>query len=1804
MKKLFVFIIALAISLSIKAQDYQKLWNEYNENIENLLPESAEKVLNRIENQAFKDKNDIQLLKTAIKRCDILSMTLENAHDSIVSSCLTYLPMLSEPSQVIMKTGIAKYTGNYNDIMEYKDNDFIKTVSMEDYSEIFNDNDDKTVFNIELEPTLYDYVMHCLLRNYRHYNIEKELYEKLLDFDLKNNYIKAYYNNRIEQLGYISEKNYDDFSKLAAECTDNEYVAKIKIKQIEYLVIQNEFVQAKDLCYDIMSILDKKHPLYQQSVEFINSLTKKTIDVKINSVCIPNQTIPVGLCFRNTTNPSYKIFKVTTKEYSRSFEKEEFYKYILKKKPVAENTIEIPAETDYKEHSSLIALPPMQCGMYYLVFSNNDSFKNYEDLINIPFQVSNLAYFNLETKDNVNVYVVNRETGMPMVNVTAHFSERRYSYESKSWGSITIGDVISDANGCLEAPKSNRNTFDIDLYFKGDTLLSTQHIGYSHWNNKDNLVIKSCIFTDRAIYRPGQTVQFSCIVYRGDSKNKEVFSNYEAFFEFRDANNQIIDTLRLTTNEYGAVNGQFIIPTDRMNGFYSIREKNGSEPFRVEEYKRPTFEVTFDSPEKEFKVGDSITVSGKVAALSGFGLDGVKYSYKVTRKTLFPFRYWHWNPYYVSDATISTGKSVTLNDGSFNIDFQLLPSDEVEVINIPQYTYEIVVEATNKQGETQQGKFSVCATYNKYDIRLEHNGEDVYELECVDAKNLNDYNIKVSNIAGKPSNTKIECKIFKFNDLDRYIQDLGEFDRQLLSDQLLKAYFPKFNYYSKDEISKNIVYQSVIDVNGQRKLLSGTEKLKPGKYLIELRSIDDTLSVFYNECVVFDIKSKTMPHKSMCWTYLDKTSAQPGETINYYIGSSEKNSSALIVLKNGKNIIKSQRISLNNNIFKFSYKIREEDRGQLDIQVAVVKYNNEYRHQNYISVPYNKMDLDITLHAERDKILPGAEETLSVTIKDYKGNPVEVPLIATMYDASLDNFNIRKWYLNTKPSMPSSTFIKTDNSFQTVTRSQDFSIFRYHYEENNLFSYIYPIKNNHRKYNRLLTDASEYYFVEEKVAQNDIEIGEETETKDNPPVKTRKDFNETAFFYPDLRTDANGNCVFTFTMPDALTRWNLRLLAYSKDLKVGNIEKTFVTQQPVMIMADMPRFAYDEDTLWIAANVINMSEETIAPIAKLEVFDDNNNPIELILSDNNIYMEPIPAGQSRSVRWKVAMQKDINLLTFRFSAITDGFSDAEQHQMPVLSTDIFLTQAFSLDVAANSTKEFEFNIRNEGERTHNTRLNFNANPLYYAIHALPYLNDGDEKSAITIFNRLFVTKMTRTILENNPNIKEMLKNFATDTLSELQKNDDLKNISLKETPWVYEAQTEAKQRADFVKLFEDDDYFSRNESLLDVLAEKQKANGGWPWIEGLPESEYITQYILGGMGRLGIKNAMTENAFHFIENQIVERYDKLETTKQKKNAGCSYITMKGLYALSCFDYKTSKKFEEAKAFYCEKLLKEWKRFNIEEQAYIALILRRNGENKISSLIVKSLRERSIRNELGMYWRGIDIEGEARILEALYEIDPKTEEIDAMRLWLLKQKRTNMWESDRATVEAIFALMNRSTDWNNEGATASMISSNDNVKIVVDNHTNHVVWGGFYRQYFVPIDKVQQHNDAMKIKRVIIFEKEGEIKVGDKVKILITFENSQDMEFVYLKDLRGACFEPTEQLSRYHWSDGLWYYQSTSDVSMEYFIEYLPKGKHELSYEVYVTKEGNFSAGYSHIQCQYVPEFGAYSNGEKIKIGKK
>ena len=796
-----------------------------------------------------------------------------------------------------------------------------------------------------------------------------------------------------------------------------------------------------------------------------------------------------------------------------------------------------------------------------------------------------------------------------------------------------------------------------------------------------------------------------------------------------------------------------------------------------------------------------------------------------------------------------------------------------------------------------------------------------------------------------------------------------------------------------------------------------------------------------------------------------------------------------------------------------------------------------------------------------------------------------------------------------------------------------------------------------------LAEDEEMVEIKKQESPYPNETGGQDEKPKEPAEPTlRENFNETAFFFPQLRTNADGSATFSFTMPDALTRWRLMLMAYTKDRKTGIKDYTFTSSKPVMIMADMPRYMYDNDELWFVANVINTGEEPVAPKAKLEIFDAGTmKPVNLIVMDGpstgsgtcTIPMETIQPGRSKEVRWKVKGQYDLSLLAFRFTAYAGQFSDAEQHLLPVLSSEIFMTQTLPITVKAETEKTFDFEaIANPDshERDYSLTLNFSTNPVWYAVQALPYLANISTNRAETAFYVFYANTLSSYIADHIPNLLNYIKKWQIETpdalLSQLEKDQDLKAIMLQETPWVLEAKSETEQRSRIANLFEINTLRGQQTRALNLIEQKQKYNGGWPWMDGMPESPYITTYILGGFGKLqkmgawsslsradqNTAQSICDKAVRYLEYDVAETYRYMKAHSKGKDWPIGSSTLNELYALSFFKEQNSDRdFAKAKDYYLKSLDKEWTSFNFNQRSKGALVLYRNGNEKTAKLMIQSFKECAQKNEqIGMYWPKkyfsfeSHIATHANIMAAFAEIDQDQEMIDELRVWLLTQKQTTMWENSASTADAIYALLMRGSDWFEEGKEVTLRFGNtpisteggvagtgfiqrrwnanevttDMRQLTVNNPTNHLVWGGLFRQYFVPIDEVKSDESGFTIKRELFVETvtdkgkklvpvgskvpepvEGPtLKVGDKLTVKITFTSQQDMSFVFVKDLRAAGFEPIEQISRYEYNDRMSYYQSNTDT-------------------------GYLNNGYALIQCQYAPEFSAYSDGMKVKVGE-
>ena len=1897
MKTKFLFMtLMFSVFSNLNAQSYNDLWKDVNKNLDNRLPQSAEIKLNEIEQKAVKENNQKELLKTFLYRFKIFSLQDENPIETSINFAEENVSIFQEPEKSILNIAIASlyesYLNNYYHIikinlpiyygqqttdngqqtlsMKFWDEATFKRVinkyyensladikslqhnSTQSYKDILAINDETAEFDFNIEPTLYDYVVHKIIR---HKVVESqscdELYQQLIDFDKKNNYSDAAIYNEIQKLKYEygTSDDYETYlnslEKIKNENIDNPLVTSVMALQAEAIRSQQTTDNgqqstaklALEICNEAIKLFPKS--VGAESCEAIRSeILNKELRFYMKKVQLPDKNISVELTYKNLTNPHYRIYKVSPEKlkYINKLyhDKKEFAKEIVKYELVVENYFDIKDNKDYHEHTSSFELQGLPCGTYYMICSKDDNF----DMTNNDypaihsFQVSNLSYVVTNENDNSIIYVLDRETGKPIKDVNVNVFEQNYDYKLREYVKNNLDNLKTDRNGCAKLPYTH-NQYHIELSNGNDILLSDLYIS-NYCQDEEKLSERTTFFTDRAIYRSGQTVYFKGIILNENSVKKELVVGKETKVLLKDSNWQEVATQTFTTNEYGSFDGSFVIPNNISNGYFSIKNESGNINIKVEEYKRPTFEIIFNNPDKSFKLNEEIDLSGTIKAYAGFGLENVNYNYTIVRRSYFPYRLWWFNNYSNNETQIAFGEGTTDNEGNFNINFKLIPDND-EKDKLPVYEYIVTVNATNAQGETKSKNYTLRASEIDLIIDVESQNEFVFK----DSLDLIKFNVK--NLKDIPVEAKIIRKIFKVN------------GQQITDNRLLP----------QDSI---LIYEDEINVDGKYGLFQDVNKnLGIGKYVVELISVDNELAKTSVELTIVDYHKNKMPYETMCISYYDKKTAQPEDNVNFYLGSSADDVNVFYMIKHGNEVRHYGRKTISNKILTIPYKVKEEDRDEISFQAFFVKNNTINIVTHEVSIPYENLRLDIRLDVERDDLLPGAEERWNLTIKNFKNEGVVANLLAGMYDASLDVFARNHWYLNVIPETPYAIPPKVDLSFDNFDSEASFK----YYINTGVFDYfllsmvgITPYSGSPRfagggkMYSMMVAEKSS------REASNEEEMLDVANQKEqsvvNQEMSIRENFNETAFFYPNLMTNEDGSLTFSFTMPDALTRWNLMMLAYTKDLKVGTLNKTFTTSKPLMIMSDMPRFCYENDTLWLVANVIRTTDNGQQTTdydhasAELEIFDAlTMKPLDLILSEKEINIGDISECDSKSVRWKVRVNEDeTNLLAVRFSVKTENFSDAEQRLLPILSDEVFMTETYPFTLEPDSEMiicledtrpcvstgdVLNLDLDNENERNQGVTLNYCSTPVWYAIQALPYLAQETGDHADVAFNIFYANSLASYIAHNIPNflnyIKEWKINSPDALMSQLQKDENLKAIMLQETPWVLEAKTEAEQKSRIANLFDVNALRYKTDEYLNIIKENQSVNGGWSWFKNMPESPFITQYILGGFGRLykmnvietfgdeqqSIIRIISDKATDYMRKEIIDDYNYFNDKNLDYNPN-SY-SINELYSLSFFKSNESEKYKTAKSFFIEKVENNWQDLNFSSQAKAAIILHREGKEKTAQLIMESLKER-----MPQLKNTTDVATQTLVMEAFKEIAPDKQILNEMMIGLLNNKRTNMWENARSSVDAIYAIItvnSQQSTVNSVDATQIFIQKYWNAEelkdiknYTIENTNDNIAWGGLFRQYFVSVDEVRKHEtQELNIERNLYVERvneegkclvpieETDIKVGDKIVVNLSFEASQDMEFVFLKDLRAACFEPTEQMSGYKFSDGMFYYQSNSDIFMGFYFDNVTKGKHQVSYSLYVTKEGSFSNGYALIQCMYAPEFSGYSEGMRIKV---
>ncbi len=1428
-------------------------------------------------------------------------------------------------------------------------------------------------------------------------------------------------------------KKYAD-SPLAAEVISD--IANVYIGEGRQFNPKDPTKKGKDSNRKAVELLKEGIRLYPDTYgadlcnQSLSDVTQRDIRVRAEEVYLPMEPGLIKLEYKNIKQVKLKIYKLDN-PYDLFFSVLNYNQNspMGNQKAVVQKEYKLKSENDYHEHSTELMMPALPFGQYGLeVIDNEDHVGTF-----IAFQVSNLAVFRQkEQKEDGDYFrVLNRKQGEVVVGAKVmSFKSKNYNEIIYKNPTISVTDVKGIAKIKPFQEKPNNSYF--VAVSKGYDLLVLGNRYYQgrYYSDSRDSYMDTHFFLDRAIYRPGQTVYFKALVLENDpDRIPHIQKNKAVSLTVYDANGQKYKTFKLVTNDYGTVNGQFKLPTNGLNGRFSITsDANGSHGFRVEDYKRPKFEVKMSPPEKAYSVGDLVTIKGEAKNYSAAALDGAKVRFVVNRQVNYPYWRSFWSYWYspAAPTQVAMGETTTKPDGSFEVQFEALPDRTVDKSTKPTFTYSIEATVTDITGEVHETSSSVTVGYVALlvDMNLKE------KMKAADFKNIKISSVNLNGqFAQAKGNIKLErLKIPSTYYLKRYWKKP---EYQLLSKEQFHKYFPHFAYGDEDDRAHwpvgNVVFEQKFDTQVSDSVIvnSGivqgvykvtlTAKDKNGELVEVIKFIeleDDGDGYVLNK--LFDLR-------------LIKTNVQPGELAKISLASRAKVNYLVNTYRYRKTGVENIE-TIKHETKTLDFPVAEQDRGGFLVMILAVHSNRFYEASIGMSVPWSNKDLKITYESFREKLYPGQKEKWKIKIAGPKADAAAAEVVATLYDASLDVFVRNYWATNFYPTRYFRAGWSSVGDFDSRSDGNTYydTYFPFTHEKSydrieqmNLHAYgrwhlSREMGMDMKRKKTMDAEAPMPMMVEEEaVVANDADgmeppstmkpptppSTEEKDASDKTPIVPRTNLKETVFFKPDLKTDADGNVIIEFTMNEALTKWKLMTFAHDKELRFAFSEKEVITQKELMVIPNPPRFLREFDEIEFSAKVVNLSEKDLRPNVELQLLDELHTMPVYKWLDNPQFNKVIdvPKGRSTAVsfRFKVPSAGKIPLIKWTLIAADNEFSDGESSYLPVMTNRMLVTETMPLPVKAKQKKTFVFEAmektaQSQSLENHSFTLEFTANPAWYAVQALPYIMEYPHECSEQVFSRLYANTLATSIANSHPKIKKVFEKWrTTDTealASNLSKNQELKSAVLEETPWVMNALSEEEQKKNIGLLFDLDRMAGEQDRAIRTLAERQSNNGGFAWFPGGQESWYITQHIVEGFGHLRKLNAMNENdhpaawkisrkAVKYIDNELLKHYQELEDRVKRglakwEDDHLGDMVIHYLYARSFFlNEDLPNHLRKPYDYYLGQAKKYYLGKGLYQEGLIALALQRNNEKETARNIMNSLKERSITNdELGMYWK--------------------------------------------------------------------------------------------------------------------------------------------------------------------------------------------------------------------------------------------
>ena len=1588
----------------------------------------------------------------------------------------------------------------------------------------------------------------------------------------------------------------------------------------------------------------------------------------------------------------------------------------LRQPPVVEWSVDLTPTEDYQERRvDLPARDDLEPGSYFLFASHNKQFSGNNNYVQYcDFWVSDLALVirNRNGQGTVDGFVLNSESGEPVVGAKV----RSWRAERNVW--IEYKPTKSDENGLFKLNVANRKNFVVLAEHNGKELATGNYYYSYRYDYLPKPYERTMFFTDRSLYRPGQTIQYKGLSIRVNSEEDDykVIPNRSVTVVFVDRNNKEIARQQHKTNDYGSFNGSFTAPRDRLMGQMYLRVQGapfGQATVRVEEYKRPKFQVALEAPKEAGRLNDDVSLTGKATAYTGAAIDGAKVSYRVVREVRYPgwwyYRYWWYPRPNNGGQEIAHGTSTTKRDGSFDISFNAKPDVSVPEKHEPMFHFTIHADVTDSNGETRSASRIIRLGYTALSAGVSASSSWLTTDEPVQL------NVSTTTLDGQPQAAEGTIKIYSLKQPEK-VQRSGfggryvsrRFGRNRLVAPPVDP--SNINSWDVDQVVAEAKFKT--DATGASK---HEFKLPAGPYRIKLETADRFGKPVRAEAPiqVLDVNANKLAIKLPNLFVPRNPTLQPGEEFQAVWGTGYDTARAFVEIEHRRKIVESYWTNPKSTQIQIKRQVTETMRGGFTVRVTMIRENRAYFNNTKVNVPWTNKNLSVEWKHFVSKLEPAEKETWTAIIKGPDAEKAVAELVAGLYDASLDAYLPHYWQqrfsvFRQDYSNLYSRFENMQRYFQHVhgTFSRDYRPIDIRYRMfpsgviANFWGYQFfnqpnrgvpgfqtgnYLRNAAAKRMELSTAmpaapmaadgesfgsrrgfaAAEGKKGKDRKRRANGLAQQSTQGPDLSKVAARKNLNETAFFFPHLISNKDGEVELQFSMPEALTEWKFMAFAHDQQLRGGFLTDTVVTAKELMIQPNPPRFVREGDELEFTVKVSNQSASIQRGSVRLTFADARTaKSADKTLGNKTTDLEfEIGSKESKSFSWRIKVPDDTGFLTYKAVGSTGRLSDGEEGHLPVLARRILVTESLPLPIRGAKTKEFNFErLTKSGAskslKHQNLSVQMVSNPSWYAVMALPYLMEYPHQCSEQTFNRLYANSLARHIAHSDPNIRRVFdiwKNEAADTLdSPLEKNQDLKAVMLEETPWLRQANHESQARRNVGILFDANRLDAETARTFRKLAEMQLANGAWPWFPGGPGNDYITLYITTGFGRmrhLGVKTdiAPAVKSLARLDGWIKRIYDNVKIKDQ--NHLTTTIALY-LYCRTFFleDRAVAPQHKVAFDYFVGQAKKYWLALaNRQSQAHLAIALNRLGSANDAKGIMKSIDERSVSDEeLGKFWRDTErswwwyrapIETQSVMIEAYDEILNDQESVEACKVWLLKQKQTQDWKTTKATAGAVYALLLRG---------ANLLASTELVQVSLGGKTikprnveagtgfyeqnfvrkeikpnlgkiqlkkvdEGVAWVSIHWQYLEDMSKVAAYDGTpLKLTKSIykkVYTKKGPVlepvkgalEVGDEMVVRVTLRTDRSMEYVHLKDQRGSGTEPVNVLSRYRFQDGLYYYESTRDTASHFFIDYLPKGVYVFEYSVRIQHRGTYQTGMAQIQCMYAPEFNSHSQSFALEV---